>query len=123
MTGGSNAGAAQFGLTEYQAILRAAKRTAIIRSNDLKMCGQEAQLPGVGREGAQQHFAVVLDDQIITAPSIDFTKYPEGTDASTGSQILGGFTISSAWNLANELRSGALPISLELISRSPLQVG
>lgn len=85
--------------------------------------GQEAQLPGVSREGAQQHFAIVLDNQIITVPSIDFTQYPEGIDASAGSQISGGFTISSARNLANELRSGALPINLELVSRSPVQAG
>ncbi len=80
--------------------------------------GQEAQLPGVGKEAAQQHFAVVLDGQLITTPSIDYTKYPEGIDASTGSQISGGFTISSAQELAQELQSGALPIKLELISNS-----
>ena len=80
--------------------------------------GQEAQLPGVGKEAAQQHFAVVLDDQLITTPSIDYTKYPEGIDAATGSQISGGFTITSAQELANELQSGALPIKLELISNS-----
>jgi len=55
---------------------------------------------------------------VITAPSIDYTQYPEGIDASTGSQISGGFTITSAQNLANELQSGALPIKLELISNS-----
>jgi SecD/SecF fusion protein len=80
--------------------------------------GQEAQLPGVGKEAAQQHFAVVLDEQLITTPSIDYTKYPEGIDASTGSQISGGFTITSAQELANELQSGALPIKLEPISNS-----
>jgi len=80
--------------------------------------GQEAQLPGVGREAAQQHFAVVLDGQLITTPSIDYTKYPEGIDASSGSEISGGFTISSAQELASELQSGALPIRLELISSS-----
>jgi SecD/SecF fusion protein len=80
--------------------------------------GQEAQLPGITREEALQHFAVVLDGQLITVPSIDFTKYPEGIDASTGSEISGGFTITSAQNLANELQSGALPIKLSLISRS-----
>ncbi len=80
--------------------------------------GQEAQLPGVGKEAALQHFAVVLDGQLITTPSIDYTKYPEGIDASTGSQISGGFTITSAQNLASELQSGALPIKLELISNS-----
>jgi SecD/SecF fusion protein len=80
--------------------------------------GQEAQLPGVSKEAAQQHFAVVLDGQLITTPSIDYTKYPEGIDASNGSEISGGFTITSAQNLANELQSGALPIKLVLISRS-----
>jgi SecD/SecF fusion protein len=80
--------------------------------------GQEAQLPGVGREAALQHFAVVLDGQVITAPSIDYTKYPEGIDATTGSQISGGFTITSAQELAQELQSGALPIKLQLISNS-----
>jgi SecD/SecF fusion protein len=33
-TGGENAGAAQYGLVEYQAVLRAAKRPPIIRKND-----------------------------------------------------------------------------------------
>jgi SecD/SecF fusion protein len=80
--------------------------------------GQEDQLPGTSREAALQHFAVVLDGQLITVPSIDYTKYPEGIDASTGSEISGGFTLESAQNLANELQSGALPIKLALISRS-----
>jgi SecD/SecF fusion protein len=80
--------------------------------------GQEAQLPGVSREAAQQHFAIALDGQLITTPSIDYTRYPEGIDASTGSEITGGFTITSAQNLADELQSGALPIKLNLISQS-----
>ena len=67
---------------------------------------------------ALQHFAVELDGQLITVPSIDYTQYPEGIDASTGSQISGGFTITTAQNLANELQSGALPLRLKLISRS-----
>ena len=82
--------------------------------------GQEAQLPGVGKEAAQQHFAVVLDEALITTPSIDYTKYPEGIDSATGSQISGGFTITSAQELANELQSGALPIKLEAISNSQI---
>ena len=80
--------------------------------------GLESQLPGVSKEAALQHFAIVLDGQVITAPSIDYTKYPEGIDASTGSEISGGFTITSAENLADELQSGALPIKLNLISQS-----
>jgi len=80
--------------------------------------GQEAQLPGVSKELAMQHFAIALDGQLITVPSIDYSKYPEGIDSTTGSQISGGFTITSAQNLANELQSGALPVKLALISRS-----
>jgi SecD/SecF fusion protein len=80
--------------------------------------GQEAQLPGVSHEEALQHFAIVLDGQLITVPSIDFSQYPEGIDASTGSQISGGFTLASAQELAQELQSGALPLRLELISNS-----
>jgi SecD/SecF fusion protein len=80
--------------------------------------GQETQLPGVPKEAAQQHFAVALDGQLITAPSIDYTQYPEGIESSQGSQISGGFTLTSAQALANELQSGALPIRLELISNS-----
>jgi SecD/SecF fusion protein len=80
--------------------------------------GQREQLPGVSKEGAQQHFAVVLDNQIITAPFINYTENPEGIDPTTGSQISGGFTLTSAQNLADELQSGALPIKLELISQS-----
>ena len=80
--------------------------------------GQREQLPGVSKEEAQQHFAVVLDNQIITAPFINYTENPEGIDPTTGSQISGGFTLTSAQNLADELQSGALPIKLELISQS-----
>jgi SecD/SecF fusion protein len=87
-------------------------------TREIAQRGQNALLPGVSKEAAQQHFAVVLDEQLITTPSIDYTKYPEGIDASNGSQISGGFTISSAQNLADELQSGALPIKLELISQS-----
>ena len=85
--------------------------------------GQEAQLPGVTKEEALQHFAIVLDNQIITAPSIDYTQYPEGIDASNGSEISGAFTITSARSLANELRFGALPINLELVSSSHAPAG
>jgi SecD/SecF fusion protein len=80
--------------------------------------GENAQLPGITKANALQHFAIVLDEQVITAPSIDYTQYPNGIDASNGSEITGGFTLTSAQNLADELQSGALPIKLELISQS-----
>jgi SecD/SecF fusion protein len=63
-----------------------------------------------------QHFAVALDNILITVPSIDFRTYPDGIDGSTGAQITGGFTIQSAQDLATQLRDGALPITLKQIS-------
>jgi SecD/SecF fusion protein len=77
--------------------------------------GQAQSLPG---QNNNQHFAVVLDNRLITVPYIDFTQNPDGIDASNGSQITGGFTIDSAQQLANLLKTGALPINLKLISES-----
>ena len=65
-----------------------------------------------------QHFAIVLDNQLISVPYIDFQQNPDGIDPSNGSEISGGFTIQSAQDLANLLRTGALPIRLKLISSS-----
>ena len=65
-----------------------------------------------------QHFAIVLDNELVSSPTIDFNQYPTGIDGRTGSQIEGGFTIKSAQELANILKTGALPVQLELISSS-----
>ena len=65
-----------------------------------------------------QHFAIVLDDELISAPSIDYLEYPDGIDGRTGAEITGSFTIDSAQELAKILEIGALPVRLELVSRS-----
>ncbi len=65
-----------------------------------------------------QHFAIVLDNELVSSPTIDFNDYPEGIDGRNGSQIEGGFTIQTAQELANILKTGALPVQLELISSS-----
>jgi SecD/SecF fusion protein len=87
-------------------------------TREIAQRGQNAALPGVSPNATLQHFAVVLDNQIITTPSIDYTRYPDGIDPTNGSEITGGFTLTSAQNLAQELQSGALPVKLELISQS-----
>ena len=66
----------------------------------------------------KQHFAVALDGQLITVPQIDFKTYPDGISGGQGANITGGFTQQSASDLATQLRDGALPISLKLISES-----
>ncbi|MEJ7786272.1 MAG: protein translocase subunit SecD, partial [Solirubrobacteraceae bacterium] len=80
--------------------------------------GQLQVIPGQDVTSAFQHFAVVLDNALISVPFIDFQQNPEGIDGANGSQIEGGFTIGSAQELANLLKTGALPIELELISAS-----
>ncbi|HEY5189575.1 MAG TPA: protein translocase subunit SecD, partial [Solirubrobacteraceae bacterium] len=65
-----------------------------------------------------QHFAVSLDNKLITVPSINFNTYPDGITGGGGADITGGFTIQTAQDLATQLRLGALPINLKLISES-----
>jgi SecD/SecF fusion protein len=75
-------------------------------------------LPGQSGEAANQHFAIVLDDELVSTPQIDYQKLPDGIDGRNGAQIEGSFTIKSAQALANVLKTGALPLKLELISSS-----
>jgi preprotein translocase subunit SecD len=65
-----------------------------------------------------QHFAVALDTQLITVPSIDTKAYPDGITGDRDADITAGFTISSARHLATELRLGALPLQLQLIAEN-----
>jgi SecD/SecF fusion protein len=67
---------------------------------------------------SSQHFAIVLDNEVVSIPFINFRENPDGIDGSTGAQISGGFTITTAQDLAKVLKIGALPLRLELISRS-----
>src|SRR5215207_6883231 len=69
-------------------------------------------------ESNSQHFAIALDNELVSVPLINYRENPDGIDGSTGAQITGGFTITSAQDLAKILQIGALPIKLELISRS-----
>jgi SecD/SecF fusion protein len=78
----------------------------------------QSQFFGGDAQSAFQHFAIVLDGEVISAPYIDFNQNPDGIDGRQGSEISGGFTIGSAQELANLLKTGALPIKLDLISSS-----
>jgi SecD/SecF fusion protein len=66
-----------------------------------------------------QHFAVALDAQLLTVPQLDYRQYPDGISGDNGAEITGGFTISSAQDLATQLRFGALPINLKPIGVVP----
>ena len=57
--------------------------------------------------GTQEQFAVVLDGQVISAPTFN------GVIPNGSAQISGNFTESSANSLATSLKYGALPIAFE----------
>lgn len=87
-------------------------------TREIAQRGLESFAPGSDPQTAAQHFAIVLDNELISVPFIDFQSNPDGIDGRTGSQIEGGFTIESAQELTNLLKTGALPVKLDLISQS-----
>ncbi len=80
--------------------------------------GQSQADPGRLPQDNFQHFAAVLDNEVVTRPFISYTENPDGIDGKNGAQISGGFKPESAQDLARLLKTGALPIKLELISQS-----
>ncbi len=86
-----------------------------------------ANLAGLhGQGGAQgvstyaQHFAIVLDNKIESAPYIDYVQNPDGIPGDNGAQIqLGqGGAIGEAKQLALVLQTGALPINFDTAERT-----
>jgi SecD/SecF fusion protein len=70
----------------------------------------------LGGQTLYQHFAVALDNQLVTVPQINYRQLPDGIIGGGGADITGGFTSSTASDLATQLRLGALPINLKRIS-------
>jgi SecD/SecF fusion protein len=69
--------------------------------------------------GTQQSFAIVLDNQIYSFPTIDPRLYPGGIDPTGGgAQITGMASLSEAQSLALVLQTGALPIKFVTIERT-----
>ncbi len=71
------------------------------------------------RLGVVQSFAIVLDNQLYSFPTIDYTQYGDGIDPTGGgAQITGIQSSKEASNLALVLQTGALPVKFETVSRS-----
>jgi SecD/SecF fusion protein len=67
-----------------------------------------------------QHFAIVLDREIKSYPSIDFEQYPGGISGSNGAQITGDFSIGEAKDLALVLQTGALPVEFRTLDQTAI---
>ena len=77
---------------------------------------------GALRKGLQS-FAIVLDGNIISTPTVDYRQYPNGISGNNGAQISGNFTTDTARTLADQLNSGAIPIRLDVINRHHRNAG
>jgi SecD/SecF fusion protein len=69
-----------------------------------------------GTEGFNQNFAIVLDNEIRSFPSIDFRQYPDGISGSNGAQITGIGNVNESKDLALVLQTGALPVEFVVLS-------
>jgi SecD/SecF fusion protein len=66
-----------------------------------------------------QHFAIVLDREVQSIPTIDFRQYPDGILSDNGAQIdLGGGSLGDAKKLALVLQTGALPVTFTTAERT-----
>ena len=66
---------------------------------------------------AMQHFAIVIDDRIVSVPYVNFEMAPNGIDGADGAQIQGvqiqgGLTPETARQTAAILSTGPLPAAL-----------
>jgi SecD/SecF fusion protein len=66
-----------------------------------------------------QHFAIVLDRQIKSWPTIDFKQYPNGI-GGTSAQITGIGDLGEAQDLALVLQSGALPVTFTTLESTTI---
>jgi SecD/SecF fusion protein len=66
----------------------------------------------------EQHFAIVLDREIKSWPSIDWEQYPGGISGSNGAQISGDFSVKEAKDLALVLQTGALPVEFRTLDQT-----
>jgi SecD/SecF fusion protein len=71
-------------------------------------------------QNCAQHFAIVLDGQIQSAPYIDFVRNPDGIPGDNGAQIDMGRSggIGDAKRLALVLQTGALPVTFATAERT-----
>ncbi len=69
--------------------------------------------------GVLQSFAIVLDNQLYSFPTIDYKQYGDGIDPTGGgAQITGLSSQKEASDLALVLQTGALPVPFVTVSRT-----
>src|SRR5215211_8426866 len=103
-----------------EAFARVTKRIADRGRDCETLAGVDPTCPAQGSSPDDffQRFAITLDDQIVSLATIDYQDNPDGIDGRTGASIQNIGDIRQAQDLAENLRIGALPIDLKLISQT-----
>jgi SecD/SecF fusion protein len=102
-----------------QAFAAVTKRIADRGRNCETLAGVDPKCPqGSTPEDFFQRFAITLDNQIVSLATIDYQENPDGIDGRNGASIQNIGSIQDAQDLAENLRIGALPIDLKLISQT-----
>ena len=83
-------------------------------TRELAARGQQISNQGVPKNQALQSFAIVLDREIKSAPTIDWDDNPDGI-AGGAAEITGIGDVGEAKDLALVLQTGALPVEFEQI--------
>ena len=73
-----------------------------------------------GGQKITQNFAIVLDREIKSWPSIDWEQYPNGISGSNGAQITGIGDLQEAKDLALVLQTGALPVTFTTLETTAI---
>jgi preprotein translocase subunit SecD len=72
-------------------------------------------LSGPENDIVNQQFAIVLDNELKSAPTVDFDENPGGIPGDNGAQITGLVTVQEARDLALVLQVGALPFAFRRV--------
>jgi SecD/SecF fusion protein len=83
-------------------------------TRDLAARGRAAANSVQNRDAALQSFAIVLDREIKSAPTVDWDQNPDGI-AGGAAEITGIGEVGEAKDLALVLQTGALPVEFEQI--------
>jgi SecD/SecF fusion protein len=89
-------------------------------TRELAIRGQTQTAQQASSTPLLQHFAIVLDGEIQSWPSIDFNQYPDGISGGNGAQITGLASVQEAQDLALVLQTGALPLRFEQVDRTDI---
>jgi len=81
---------------------------------------QRGKRVSFGGQDQFQHFAIVLDNEIRSWPSIDFNENPNGISGSNGAQITGMAGLNEAKDLAIVLQTGALPVEFKTLEETQI---